>query len=156
MAKKKLTKKTVDRPLSERHFGVILEDIDSKLDLVVEGQGALDVKIDKVDEKLEDFKKEVNYKFDIVFEKFDEVDQKFDKVDQKFDEVDQKFDEVDQKFDEVDQRFDEVDQRFDEVDQRFDEVTDELHVIRNELKEKVGRDEFVLLEKRVAALEKTR
>ena len=135
MAKKKLTKKTVDRPLSERHFGVILEDIDSKLDLVVEGQGALDVKIDKVDEKLEDFKKEVNYKFDIVFEKFDEVDQKFD---------------------EVDQRFDEVDQRFDEVDQRFDEVTDELHVIRNELKEKVGRDEFVLLEKRVAALEKTR
>ena len=128
MAKKKLTKKTVDRPLSERHFGVILEDIDSKLDLVVEGQGALDVKIDKVDEKLEDFKKEVNYKFDIVFEKFDEVDQKFD----------------------------EVDQRFDEVDQRFDEVTDELHVIRNELKEKVGRDEFVLLEKRVAALEKTR
>jgi len=149
MAKKKLTKKTVDRPLSERHFGVILEDIDSKLDLVVEGQGALDVKIDKVDEKLEDFKKEVNYKFDIVFEKFDEVDQKFDKVDQKFDKVDQKFDEVDQ-------RFDEVDQRFDEVDQRFDEVTDELHVIRNELKEKVGRDEFVLLEKRVAALEKTR
>ena len=149
MAKKKLTKKTVDRPLSERHFGVILEDIDSKLDLVVEGQGALDVKIDKVDEKLEDFKKEVNYKFDIVFEKFDEVDQKFDKVDQKFDKVDQKFDEVDQKFDEVDQRFD-------EVDQRFDEVTDELHVIRNELKEKVGRDEFVLLEKRVAALEKTR
>ena len=142
MAKKKLTKKTVDRPLSERHFGVILEDIDSKLNLVVEGQGALDVKIDKVDEKLEDFKKEVNYKFDIVFEKFDEVDQKFD--------------EVDQKFDEVDQRFDEVDQRFDEVDQRFDEVTDELHVIRNELKEKVGRDEFVLLEKRVAALEKTR
>ena len=135
MAKKKLLKKTVDRPLSERHFGVILEDIDSKLDLVVEGQGALDVKIDKVDEKLEDFKKEVNYKFDIVFEKFDEVDQKFDKVDQ---------------------RFDEVDQRFDEVDQRFDEVTDELHVIRNELKEKVGRDEFVLLEKRVAALEKTR
>ena len=128
MAKKKLTKKTVDRPLSERHFGVILEDIDSKLDLVVEGQGALDVKIDKVDEKLEDFKKEVNYKFDIVFEKFDEVDQ----------------------------RFDEVDQKFDEVDQRFDEVTDELHVIRNELKEKVGRDEFVLLEKRVAALEKTR
>jgi len=156
MAKKKLTKKTVDRPLSERHFGVILEDIDSKLDLVVEGQGALDVKIDKVDEKLEDFKKEVNYKFDIVFEKFDEVDQKFDKVDQKFDKVDQKFDEVDQRFDEVDQRFDEVDQRFDEVDQRFDEVTDELHVIRNELKEKVGRDEFVLLEKRVAALEKTR
>jgi GTP-binding protein EngB required for normal cell division len=98
----------------ERHFGVILENIDSKMDLVVEGRKALDKKIDKVDEKLEDFKKEVDYKFEIVFEKFDEVDK------------------------------------------RFDEVTGELRVIRNELKEKVDRDEFILLEKRVAALEKSK
>ncbi len=105
MAKKKLIKKAVAAPFSERHFGVVLEDIDSKLDLVVKGQEVLDIKIEKVDEKLEDFRKEVNYKFEVVFEK-------------------------------------------------FDEVTDELRVIRNELKEKVGRDEFALLEKRVAALEK--
>lgn len=114
MAKKKLLKKAIAAPLSERHFGVVLENIDSKLDLVVEGQGALDVKIDKVDEKLEDFRKEVNYKFDVVFEKFDEIDT------------------------------------------QFSDVKDELHIIRNELKEKIGRDEFILLEKRVAALEKSR
>ncbi|MDP3052358.1 MAG: hypothetical protein Q8N22_00125 [bacterium] len=35
MAKKKINKKQLSAP--ERHFGVILEDIDSKLDLVVEG-----------------------------------------------------------------------------------------------------------------------
>ena len=96
--KKKINKKQL--PVSERHFGVVLENIDSKLDLVVEGHRVLDKKIDKVDEKLEDFRNEVNYKFDVVF--------------------------------------------------------DELHLIRNELKEKVGRDEFVLLEKRVMALEKSR
>lgn len=92
--------KAKSKNLSERHFGVILEDIDSKLDLVVEGQGTLDKKIDKVDKKVDDLHEEMNYKFGVVF--------------------------------------------------------DELHLIRNELKEKVGRDEFILLEKRVAALEKTK
>jgi len=44
MAKKKMkiNKKELSAP--ERHFGVILEDIDSKLDLVVEGVGTLDGK----------------------------------------------------------------------------------------------------------------
>jgi len=35
MAKKKLAKKAIVAPLSERHFGVVLENIDSKLDLVI-------------------------------------------------------------------------------------------------------------------------
>lgn len=80
--------------------GVILEDIDSKLDLVLEGHRALDIKIDKNHEEFREFRKAVDYKFEVVF--------------------------------------------------------DELHIIRNELKEKVGRDEFVLLEKRVIALEKSK
>ena len=80
--------------------GVVLEDIDSKLDLVLEGHQVLD-------KKIEDFRKK-------------------------------------------------VDERFNEVDYKFETVFDELHIIRNELKEKVGRDEFVLLEKRVMALEKSK
>jgi len=83
----------------ERHIGVVLEHIDSKLDLVVEGQQALDQKIDKNHGEFREFRDEVNYKFGIVF--------------------------------------------------------DELHLIRNELKEKVSRDEFLMLEKRVIRLEKT-
>ena len=98
MIKKKINKK---QPiLSERHFGIVLEDIDSKLDLLVEGHQGLD-------KKIEDFRKE-------------------------------------------------VDERFNEVDYKFELTFDELRLIRNELKEKVGRDEFVLLEKRVMALEKSR
>ncbi len=83
--------------------GVLLEHIDSKLDLLIEGNATLDKKINDVHtglhQELTELKKETNYKFDIVIE--------------------------------------------------------ELHIIRNELKEKVGRDEFILLEKRVARLEKT-
>ena len=78
--------------------GVILENIDSKLDLVVEGQQALDHKIDTNHGEFRDFRKEVDFKFGVVF--------------------------------------------------------DELRLVRNDLKEKVGRDEFAVLEKRLAHLEK--
>ncbi|MBI5147973.1 MAG: hypothetical protein HZA37_02370 [Parcubacteria group bacterium] len=96
MIKKKINKKQPSP--SERHFGVVLEDIDSKLDLVVGGVGILDKKIDRHYGEFQEFRNEVDYKFEAVF--------------------------------------------------------DELHLIRNELKEKVGRDEFLALEKRVIALER--
>ena len=52
----------------ERQFGVILEHIDSKLDLVVEGHEVLDKKIDRVDKKLEDFRKDADYRFKVLTE----------------------------------------------------------------------------------------
>ena len=96
MAKKKINKKQLSPP--ERHFGVVLENIDSKLDLVVEGHQVLGKKIDTNHQEFKEFRGEVNYKFGVVF--------------------------------------------------------DELRLIRNELKEKVGRDEFIVLEKRLSVLEK--
>lgn len=43
---KKINKQ--DSSLLERQFGVVLEDINSKFDLVLEGHAALDTKIDKI------------------------------------------------------------------------------------------------------------
>ncbi|OGG42130.1 hypothetical protein A3A21_01955 [Candidatus Jorgensenbacteria bacterium RIFCSPLOWO2_01_FULL_45_25b] len=95
-----MTKKaTKIRKNSAHTFTVVLENINSKLDLVLDGHQVLDKKITDLHEEVGEFKAEVSYKFDVVI--------------------------------------------------------DELHIIRNELKEKVGRDEFVLLEKRVRVLEKT-
>ncbi len=85
---------------AERQTGVLLEDLDSKLDRLVEGQQGLDRKIDKNHEEFREFASEVSFKFDAVF--------------------------------------------------------DELRIIRNELKEKVSREEFALLEKRVIKLERSR
>lgn len=48
----------------------------------------------------------------------------------------------------------EMNDRFKGVDEKFGGVLDELRLIRHELKEKVSREEFLVLEKRVAALEK--
>lgn len=96
----KKPKKIKNNKVKERQTGVILEHIDSKLDLVVEGQHALNKKINEVDGKVDNLKNKMDYKFEIVF--------------------------------------------------------DELRLIRNELKEKVSRDEFALLEKRVLKLEKSK
>jgi len=56
----------------------------------------------------------------------------------------------------IDRHYGEFQEFRKDVDYKFELVFDELHLIRNELKEKVGRDEFALLEKRVIALEKSR
>ncbi|PIU99384.1 hypothetical protein COS59_00020 [Candidatus Wolfebacteria bacterium CG03_land_8_20_14_0_80_36_15] len=63
MAKKKSNKKQLSAP--ERHFGVILEDIDSKMDLVLEGHQALDVKFSKKIEDVSKKIKDVDGKIDI-------------------------------------------------------------------------------------------
>jgi len=107
------------KELDQQGLGVLLEHMDSKLDLVVEGHEALDKKIDNLAENMS-----------------------------------QKFSEVDQKFEIVKERFDAVDARFDAVDERFSSVFEELHLIRSDLKEKVSREEFIVLEKRVLMLER--
>jgi peptidoglycan hydrolase CwlO-like protein len=54
-------------------------------------------------------------------------------------------------------------EKLEEHDKRFDKIEDDLgvikldiEVIKNDLKQKVSRDEFVILEKRVSALEARR
>jgi len=83
---------------TERRFGVILKDINSKFELVLEGYSALNKKFNVLKEGVSELRKDMDYKFEIVLE--------------------------------------------------------ELSLIRNELKAKVDRDEFVLLERRVEQLEK--
>ncbi len=61
-------------------------------------------------------------------------------VDHRFELVDQRFDAVDQRFDAVDQRFDAVDRKFEEVDRRFGRVEVQIQDLRSET-----RTEFIAL-----------
>lgn len=108
---KKKIKKT-DLSATERHFGVVLEDIDSKMDLVLEGHQALDIKfskkIDKVDEKLEDIGEKIDIHTEMIGSMATDI----------------------------------------EI------IKSDVEFIKNSLKKKVDIDEFVVLEKRVALLER--
>ncbi len=83
------------KKLDKNKKGIVLEDIDSKLDLIVEAQIGNNSSLGKLEEKVGDMKIEMNYKFEAVLE--------------------------------------------------------QLHIIRNE---KINRDEFAALEKRVIAVER--
>ncbi len=65
---RKNAKENKGLPVSERHFGVILEDIDSKLDFIVEGRFALDKKMDNNHQEFGEFRDEMNYKIEAVFD----------------------------------------------------------------------------------------
>jgi hypothetical protein len=60
------------------HSGAIVEDIEAKLDIIIESQQGFQRQLNYADKNLEDFREEVNLKFEVVFEKFDEVDKKFE------------------------------------------------------------------------------
>ena len=51
------------KSVTNRQFGVILEDINSKFDLVLEGHAALDKKFDK---KIDEFKNETQLNFEAI------------------------------------------------------------------------------------------
>lgn len=61
---------------------------------------------------------------------------------------------LNKKVDKIDSKLDATFEEVGHLLENMDFVKDELRLIRNELKEKVGRDEFIALEKRVIFLEK--
>lgn len=77
-AKKKAIKNT---PKKERHFGVILENIDSNIHLVIERQDILDRKIDarfdEANKNLDDFKIETRSNFGTLFRFREETQSNF-------------------------------------------------------------------------------
>jgi DNA repair exonuclease SbcCD ATPase subunit len=105
--------------------------------------------------KFEEFRREVNQRFEEIDRRFDEVDKRFEESDRKFEafrsEVNQRFDEVDRRFEESDRKFEafrsEVNQRFDEVDRRFEEVDKRLEKLekgQEEIKERQDKMEEIL------------
>jgi len=146
-----------------RHFDVVAEDLKENIKTLAEQVAANTVKLEEHDQRFDQIDQRfdlVDQKFDQVDHKFDQIDKRFEQVDKRFDQIDQRFEQVDKRFDQIDQRFEQVDKRFDQIDQRFDHTDEELNVIKlnmetmkNDLIQKVSRNEFSILEKRVSMIE---
>jgi len=69
---------------SQRRTGVLLEDIEVKLKLTLDGYKAFDKKIEEMEARMEEGFSENRYMFDVVFKKLDDIDatlaQKMDKA----------------------------------------------------------------------------
>lgn len=129
--KKKIKKGNL--PATERHFGVLLEDIDSKFDLVVEGHKALDKKIDKFGKNLADFKQDTQFKFKTLIEMTAKNTEDITKNTEGIETL--------------------VKMTAKNTE-NIEIIKSDTEFIKNSLKKKVDIDEFAFLEKRVALLER--
>ncbi|MDY0925938.1 hypothetical protein SOM41_06195 [Enterobacter sp. CFBP8995] len=82
--------------------------------------GALEQRIDKKFERMED-----------------QLNPKFDKIDLIFERIEQRFERVDEKFERVDEKFERVDERFERVDERFNQLEDKIAAFNNSITWKI-------------------
>ena len=94
--KNSIKKKSVKK-LTDNQFGVILEDINGKFDVLVEGQKVLFEKVDKLETGQE-----------VLFEKFDKVETGLDRVENKLDAVENRLGGVEDKLDGVESDVSEI------------------------------------------------
>ena len=111
-----------------RHFDVVAEDLKSEIQLVVEGVS-------------------------LNAQKIDSNTQKIDSNAQKIDSNAQKLDSLTGQVALNTEKLTEHDLRFDKIDDTLGVIKLDIAFIKNELKQKVARDEFAVLERRVSMLE---
>ena len=135
-AMKKIVKKIKTKKKAEitpNQFGVILEDVNSKFDLLMEGFSGLSGQVEDLDKK------------------FNNLDTKFDKLDTKVDKLDAK---VDSNHIETNNNFKAVFEYLSKIDDEIQSMKLEIEGLKNELSRKADLDKLLQLEKRIIILEK--
>lgn len=79
---KRIIKK--DTPIKDRYLGVLLEDINGKFDLLIEGHQVLVKNQETLNKDFGSFHKEADEKFALVLKRFNIVDDRFRSVDDRF------------------------------------------------------------------------
>lgn len=88
--KQKIKKRIIKKPkkvknkLTQNHRGVLLEEMNSKIDIILEGHTGLDKKIDANHKEFQEFRKDVNFRFNEIDKKFGQVDKRFNGIDSNF------------------------------------------------------------------------
>ncbi|MDF7659672.1 hypothetical protein PUG81_11885 [Erwiniaceae bacterium L1_54_6] len=70
-------------------------DLAQAMEGVVQGQQALNQRVDRLEERVDLFEKNVNERFDQVDKRFIQVDKRFDQIDKRFEKIDARFDKTD-------------------------------------------------------------
>mgnify|MGYP001570694385 CR=1 FL=1 len=125
--KKKADKKS--KLYSEDHVLVMFEEIRDQMFAFGEGQQVISNKVDNLEGKV-------------------------DNLEGRFDNLEGRFDKLETKVDGIDARLIRVEDRLIKVEDRLIRVEDDVIEIKHKLSEKVDREEFNKMEKRMVKLEK--
>jgi DNA-binding ferritin-like protein len=101
-------------------------------------------------EILEDYKEETKRHFDVVAERLED---KIGIISEQVAANTEKIGIISEQVAANTEKLEEHDQRFNKIDETLEIIKLDIEFIKNELKQKVSRDEFAALEKRVSLLE---
>lgn len=73
--------------MEQDHLEILLEDMNGKFDLILEGHQLLKRQIDAAREEAREANQRLEFKIDVVNHKVDKLEQKVDKLEQKVDGV---------------------------------------------------------------------
>ena len=131
-----IDKKIVDfKDEIKRHFGVVVEDLEDKIELVAEGHLDINRRLDGIDGHL------------------DGIDGRLDGIDGRLDGMDGRLDGIDGRLDRVDGKIDALSEQVAANSEDLTIIKGDLNIIKQDLKKKVDYDDFAALERRVLALE---
>ena len=90
----------------------------------------------------------------VISEQYGGVAVRLDKIDARLDKMDNRLDKMDNRLDKMDDRLGKMDNRLGRLEVKVDKLQDDVVEVKYEIKNKVDRDEFKKLEKRVVKLER--
>lgn len=101
--------------MEKDHLEILLEDIRSKFDLVLEGHDALRQRMNRLAEESKERDDHLLFEIRTVNGRVDRVDSRLGRVEQKVDNLEVKVEKLEQKVDNLGQKVDRLDQKLDGV-----------------------------------------
>ncbi len=168
---KKKNNKKIDLNISDRdYFGMILEDINEKFDIISEGQIVIENKVDALDAKvssledkvdnldtrvgsLENKVESLDVKVSSLEDKVDNLDTRVGSLENKVDALDTKISSLDDKFEnfklETNDNFRLAFNHFSNLEDELIDIREELNDVKNNNSEKISVKEFLGLKNRL-------
>lgn len=119
--------------MKKEHFEILLEDMRSNFELVLEGHASLNAKMDGMRQEFEERFDRNDFEMKVMKEKIVSLDHKVTGLDQKVDDLDLKITNLDQKVDgldckviNLDKKVNGHDHKFDSLDRKLTDIADSL------------------------------
>jgi chromosome segregation ATPase len=146
-------KKKTEKKNKNFEFGQVmslLESMDGGIKVISEQHGDIMSKLKEHDQEFET----IGNKLKEHDQEFKTIGNKLKKHDQEFETIGNKLKKHDQEFETIGNKLKEHDQRFGTLEEKMDLMQEDITEIKHKLSEKVDREEFNKLEKRMVKLEK--
>lgn len=136
MARKKIQKtKIPESSTAEKYFGVILEDVNSKFDQVLEGNGAIHKEFKDFRSEFNEFRNETNFKFGVLTGEVKETSSKVSNLESKVSNLESKYDK-----------------NFDQILKYLSQIDEEIRDLKKILYQKADLERLERVEQEVAQI----